>query len=68
MKHVIIIFLIAFTTYSQENSTPFLLDADEFVGIDNIDNTYSIKNNTLFKKSKDDFWSYSNIHLGQMSM
>lgn len=43
------------------------IDADEFVGLDGLENLYYLKNNILFKKHKTELWQYENIYLGKIT-
>ncbi len=74
MKSVLFVFITLFFqfSYTQKLETKLVntynLDADIFVGIDDIGNIYYIKDNTLFKKSKMEILNYSNVSLGNISM
>lgn len=58
-------------SYSQGIQSKFVskinLEADQFIGIDDLDNLYYIKNNTFFKKSKSELLSYANVALGKIT-
>jgi len=41
-----------------------LLEADQFIGTDELENIYFIKGNTLFKKSENEILAYANVALG----
>lgn len=43
------------------------IDADKFIGSDNLENLYYIKSNILFKKYKSELWQYKNISLGKIT-
>ena len=71
---VIIFFLAALFfefSYAQDLEAKlvntFDLDADYFVGIDDLENIYFVKNNTLFKKRKTETLNYTNVSLGKIS-
>ncbi len=44
------------------------IDADKFVGFDDLDNLYYIKDNVLFKKNRTELWQYKNIYLGEINL
>jgi hypothetical protein len=48
--------------------TKFALDANEFIGLDNLESVYYIKNNTLYKKTETETLSFSNLHLGKITL
>lgn len=58
-------------SYSQGIQSKFIskitLEADQFIGFDDLDNLYYIKNNTFFKKSKTETLSYANVALGKIA-
>ncbi|WP_321975556.1 hypothetical protein [Aureibaculum sp. 2210JD6-5] len=69
-----IIFVSGFSIAQETDSiinTKFInsvvLEADEFIGIDEFENLYYLKNNTLYKKSDKAILSYTNTHLGKIS-
>ena len=43
------------------------IDADDFVGIDGLNNIFYIKDNTLFKNNKTESWQYGNTFLGKIT-
>jgi WD40 repeat protein len=45
----------------------FLLEVDQFIGVDNFDNLYFIKDQTLFKKTELETFSYTNNKYGSIS-
>ena len=59
--------------YSQEQTLKAELvstqkiDADTFVGFDEMENIYFIKNNVFYKKNKQQLWQYKNILLGKIT-
>lgn len=62
-----IFYFIFFTSFSQEIVSKFSLDADEFIGIDNLEHVYYIKSNVLYKKTTSKIHSFSNLHLGKIT-
>ena len=72
LKKLIIIALLSFAfVFSQEQSlnAQFIssqkIDADNFIGFDDMDNQYYIKNNVLHKKNRQELWQYKNVSLGR---
>jgi hypothetical protein len=49
---------------AQEYKTQLI--ADEFIGIDYLQNTYFIKDNTLYKKGENGYFTYTNYNLGNI--
>lgn len=45
----------------------FKVDADEFVGIDNLGYYYYIKNNVFYKQKETEIWQYQNVGLGEIT-
>ena len=74
MKSILFVIITLFFqfSYTQKLETKLVntynLDADIFVGIDDIGNVYYVKDNTLFKKSKMEILNYTNVSLGNISM
>lgn len=73
-KFILLIFIVQFSlVLAQEKSlkVTFLstqkIDADDFMGVDGLDNIYYIKDNTLFKNNKTESWQYGNISLGKIT-
>lgn len=73
-KLVFIVLLFAFVSaYSQEQTVnaQFIskqqIEADTFVGFDEMENLYYIKNNIFYKKHKQELWQYKNISLGTIT-
>jgi len=72
MKTSQLIFVLLFVqiSFGQNFSTKFIekipLKADQFVGIDDLQNIYYIKGNTFFKKGKNETLSYANVLLGKI--
>ena len=71
-KILIIILLLSFVfAYSQEQTlkaqrvSTQKIDADTFVGFDEMGNLYYIKNNVFYKKSEQELWQYKNVSLGK---
>ena len=69
-KLLFLLLLFAQISFAQDVSVKFIekkiLNADQFIGIDDLENLYYIKNNTLFKKTKNETLSYANIALGKI--
>jgi hypothetical protein len=63
----LLLFFTLISSFSQEVVTEFLLDANEFIGIDNLEQVYYIKDNTLYKKTASKVFSFSNLHLGKIT-
>lgn len=55
-------FLVS-SAFAQETK----IDADQFIGVDNLANYYYIKNSILHKKTTDKVLTYNNIHLGELT-
>lgn len=66
MKYLIIFLLLITIAISAQESIG-KLDADTFIGVDNLEHVYFIKNNVLFKKSDSKTLSYTNLHLGEIT-
>ena len=49
-KYCSSLLLVFFIWFSNAQETKTALDADQFIGIDNLDNIFYIKDNILFKK------------------
>lgn len=45
----------------------FSVDADAYVGLDNLGYYYYLKNNVLIKKRGAEFWQYQNVGLGEIN-
>lgn len=58
-------FFLILTLSAQENKIK--LDADVFIGIDNLENTFYIKNNSLFKTGENGNYNYTNLNFGDIS-
>lgn len=43
------------------------LNADQFIGVDELKNIFYIKNNILYKKNDDEVLNYSNVNLGELT-
>ena len=58
-------------SFSQEIQTEFVsktsLQADIFIGVDELENIYYIQNNVLYKKNTSEVLVYSNIELGKIT-
>ena len=76
MKKVLfILFLISFCcTYSQEqnilasHSSTQKIDADQYIGFDNLGSVYYAKNNVLYKLDKSgQLWQFKNLSLGKFT-
>ena len=76
MKKVFfILFLISFCcSYSQEETISALkistqkIDADQYIGFDNLGSIYYSKNNVLFKEDKSGkLWQFKNLSLGKFT-
>lgn len=74
MRHLffIIVLLCNWSVFSQESYslTPiekFALNADRFIGIDNLGDLYFIKNRTLHKKSAQGTYDFKDFQLGTIS-
>ena len=76
MKKVFfILFLISFCcSYSQEQTisavktSSQIIDADKYIGFDNLGSVYYAKNNVLFKKDKSGtLWQFKNLSLGKFT-
>ena len=71
MKKIILFLFCLQLALAQEQSLKVQLfsiqkiDADVFVGFDNMDNLYYIENNVFFKKDKKQTWQYKNVSLGK---
>ena len=69
----IFVFAISYSVAAQTNLLKadivanFSIDADTYVGTDNLGYIYYIKNNVLFKKKGAEFWQYQNVSLGEIS-
>ena len=71
----VIFFLVLWTgnwlCFSQEITTEFVtkipLDADTFIGVDDLGNIYYLQNNTLHKKEVSKVYSYTNTLLGKIT-
>ena len=73
MKTTLLFFFIfyIYISYSQEIKTEFVsktpLQADTFIGVDELNHIYYIKNNVLFKKGDQGTINYSNVSLGKIT-
>lgn len=69
---LILIILISKASFTQNITTAFDksfdLEADYFVGVDDLEYVYYVKNNTLFKQSEEEKLNYTNVSLGNISM
>lgn len=67
---LILVLLFVQISFGQVFSAKFIekisLKADQFVGMDDLQNIYYIKGNTLFKKGKKETLSYANVVLGKI--
>ena len=51
-----------------QTAVPILkVDADDFVGVDNLGYYYYIKNNVFYKQKEAEIWQYQNIGLGEIA-
>jgi len=73
-KLILLLTIVSFVfAFSQEQNLKAQLiavqkiDANEFIGFDNLENVYFIKNNIFFKKHKEELWQYKNISLGKIT-
>jgi len=63
----LLLYFTLISSFSQKVVTEFSLDANEFIGVDNLEHIYYIKNNTLYKKITSKVFSFSNLHLGEIT-
>jgi hypothetical protein len=62
---LLIALLLTISSFAQEELIE--IDADWFIGIDNLEHLYYVKNNTLYKKTKTKNINYTNLHLGKIA-
>jgi hypothetical protein len=66
----LLLLLVPQLSFTQEIKTKFIqkipLIADQFIGIDELENLYYIKGNTFYKKTKNETLSYANVALGNI--
>jgi len=73
MRHYLFIFFVFVVnvSFAQEIQTVLKskieLNADRFIGVDDLENTFYLIQNVLFKKSKTELLSYNNVNLGKIS-
>lgn len=75
IKKIFLLYLLFFLSFTFAQSeevllnkvTSFSVDADDFVGTDNLEYYYYIKNNVFFKKKDAKIWQYQNIGLGKIT-
>lgn len=73
MKKYLLISLIIFINFSfaQQIETNFIsktkLIADQFIGVDELNNIFYINNNVLFRKNKIELLSYNSVNLGEIT-
>ncbi len=74
-KYLIYILFLSQHTIAQQSdsiiNTKFIssnvLDANEFIGVDEFKNLYYLKNNTFYKKNNNETLSYTNTQLGKVT-
>ena len=73
MKTKILLLFIFYLniSFAQELKTELVskttLEADSFIGVDELENIYFIKNNVLYKKNSVEVLNYSNVNLGMIT-
>ena len=63
-----VLFLSLFTFVSFAQKEPLKINADTFIGVDNLEHIYYLKNNILHKNLGSKTLTYNNLHLGNVTL